>query len=94
MDTKALGQDLIDLGGRLSDLKGDAVQGFSRGVQSQPAGAVLLALGVGAVFGFLLGFVSKDAVTANSEEPRSSSRRSAAHRRRAAPGQNDDDEEA
>jgi hypothetical protein len=92
MDTKALGQDLVDLEERLSDLKGDAFRGFSRGVQSQPAGAVLLALGVGVVFGFLLGLVSKEAVTANSDEPRSSTRRSAVHRRRTAAGQNDDDE--
>jgi hypothetical protein len=58
MDTKALGQDLVALGERLSGLQGDAIQTFSRRVQDRPAGAVLLALGIGTIFGFLLGLAS------------------------------------
>ena len=58
MDTKALGQDLVALGERLSGLQEDAIQTFSRRVQDRPAGAVLLALGIGTVFGFLLALSS------------------------------------
>jgi hypothetical protein len=74
MDTKAIGQDLVNLGERVSDFRGDAVQRFSRGVQGQPAAAVLLALAVGAVFGFLLGFASKGTPGGDSREPRRSPR--------------------
>jgi hypothetical protein len=62
MDTKALGQDLVALGQRLSGLQADAIQTFSNRVQDRPAGAILLALGVGTLFGFLLGFVSNRTV--------------------------------
>jgi hypothetical protein len=58
MDTKALGQDLVALGQRLSGLQDDAIQTFSRRVQDRPAGAVILALGIGTVFGFLLALAS------------------------------------
>jgi hypothetical protein len=58
MDTKELGQDLVALGQRLSGLQDDAIQTFSRRVQDRPAGAVILALGIGTVFGFLLALAS------------------------------------
>ena len=58
MDTKVLGQELVALGQRLSGLQEDAIQTFSRRVQDRPAGAVILALGIGTIFGFLLALAS------------------------------------
>lgn len=73
MDTKALGQDLVALGQRLSGLQEDAIQTFTHRVQDRPAGTVLLALGIGTIFGFLLGLTSSKVSFLSAHSARSPS---------------------
>jgi hypothetical protein len=93
MDTKALGNDLVAIGQRLSGLQADAVQRFSSGVQGRPAGSVFLAFGLGTILGLFLGMTSMkastDADAPGRALPPRSPRRS--HPRRASPTARDPD---
>jgi hypothetical protein len=55
LDSKQLGQDLVALGNRLSDIQSDAVHSLSTRVHGRPTETALVALCAGSILGFFLG---------------------------------------
>jgi hypothetical protein len=76
LDPKQLGQDLVALGNRLSDIQSDAVQSLSTRVHGRPAETALLALCAGSILGFFLGlFYAREGSTDDSADLRTARRR-------------------